>query len=432
MALSKIESPSIATGAVTVSTISDNTVTSAKLTTTGVTANTYGNTTAIPVLTVDASGRITNATTSSVSDVTTVQAGTAAAPSITTTGDTNTGIFFPAADTIGASEGGVSIGNMNTWYRGLFCKTDPTIVAWTKTGAGTATTSSILYIEVNGALKTIASGTSISMPTLASGTDYAIWAKTDGTLQATTDHTSPPTANARKVGGFHYAHGGNATAQSGGNTTPAINEYSMWDLKWRPTAPDPRGMTLVGGGYWADIYLTGVDAITNGSSKYNVTMADGSSPPKVPTMFGGNGSTTYGTYTWFEAMELATAFGKRCPTQAEFMSLAYGTTEASSIGSDQGSTILNAAYTSKWGVMQAAGVLFVWGRDRGGAFNTSGWDANTEGRGSEYNAPNSALFGGGWDYGAIAGSRCSLWNNSASFSASYIGSRFVCDHLQLD
>jgi hypothetical protein len=39
--------------------------------------------------------------------VTTVQAGTVSAPAITTTGDTNTGIFFPAADTIAFSEGGV-------------------------------------------------------------------------------------------------------------------------------------------------------------------------------------------------------------------------------------------------------------------------------------------------------------------------------------
>jgi len=37
----------------------------------------------------------------------TVPAGSAAAPAITTTGDTNTGIFFPAADTIAFSEGGV-------------------------------------------------------------------------------------------------------------------------------------------------------------------------------------------------------------------------------------------------------------------------------------------------------------------------------------
>ena len=40
------------------------------------------------------------------SGATTFAAGSAAAPSITTTGDTNTGVFFPAADTIGFSEGG--------------------------------------------------------------------------------------------------------------------------------------------------------------------------------------------------------------------------------------------------------------------------------------------------------------------------------------
>lgn len=316
---------------------------------------------------------------------------------------------------------------------GLFRKADPTIVAWTKTGAFAVSTATTIYVEVNGDIKTIAFSTPVTMPGSATtGTDYAIWAKTDGTLEATTNHTSPPSANARKVGGFHYAPGGNASGTSGGNTTAQINEYSFWDLKFRPACSDPRGMTLVGGGFWMDIYLTGVDAITNGSSKYNVTMADGSSPPKVPTMFGGNGSTTYGSYTWFEAMELATAFGKRCPTQQEFMSAAYGTTEASSIGTDQVSTILNAAYISKWGVIQATGVLWVWGRDRGGAYNTGGWNANTEGRGSEYNAPNAALFGGGWSGGSYSGSRCSPWSYAASDSSGSVGSRFCCDHLQLD
>ena len=316
--------------------------------------------------------------------------------------------------------------------KGLFKKVDATIVAWTKTGAGTATTASTLYIEVNGAIKTIASGTSITMPTLTAGTDYAIWAKTDGTLEATSNHTSPPTANARKVGGFHYAPGGNATGTSGGDSTPAINAYSMWDLGFRPVCSDPRGMTLVAGGFWCDIYLTGVDAITNGSSKYNVTMADGSSPPKVPSAFGGNGSTTYGSYTWFEAMEMASAFGKRAPTQREFIAAMYGTTEASSVGSDQGSTVLNAAYTSKWGVIQSTGVLWIWGDDRGGAYNTGGWNANTEGRGSEYNAPNAVLLGGSWFDGSNSGSRSSNWGNAASYSISAIGSRFCCDHLQLD
>jgi len=54
-----------------------------------------------------------------VTGATTFAAGSAAAPSITTTGDTNTGIFFPAADTIAFTEGGVeaarfdSSGNFN-------------------------------------------------------------------------------------------------------------------------------------------------------------------------------------------------------------------------------------------------------------------------------------------------------------------------------
>lgn len=52
-------------------------------------------------------------TTLSATGVTTVQAGTAALPAITTSGDTNTGIFFPAADTIGFSEGGVEAMRIN-------------------------------------------------------------------------------------------------------------------------------------------------------------------------------------------------------------------------------------------------------------------------------------------------------------------------------
>jgi len=55
-----------------------------------------------------------NFTTLSATGVTTVQAGTAALPAITTTGDTNTGIFFPAADTIAFSEGGVEAARISS------------------------------------------------------------------------------------------------------------------------------------------------------------------------------------------------------------------------------------------------------------------------------------------------------------------------------
>jgi hypothetical protein len=47
-----------------------------------------------------------NFTTLGATGVATFSAGTVSAPAITTTGDTNTGIFFPAADTIAFTEGG--------------------------------------------------------------------------------------------------------------------------------------------------------------------------------------------------------------------------------------------------------------------------------------------------------------------------------------
>jgi len=57
------------------------------------------------------SGTFTNLT---VTGVATFSAGSAAAPAITTTGDTNTGIFFPAADTIAFAEGGAEIARFDS------------------------------------------------------------------------------------------------------------------------------------------------------------------------------------------------------------------------------------------------------------------------------------------------------------------------------
>jgi hypothetical protein len=67
-------------------------------------------------------------TTLSATGVTTVQAGSVSAPAITTSGDTNTGIFFPAADTIAFAEGGVEVmrldssGNVNIATTGVAAK----------------------------------------------------------------------------------------------------------------------------------------------------------------------------------------------------------------------------------------------------------------------------------------------------------------------
>jgi hypothetical protein len=49
-----------------------------------------------------------------ISGVTTVAAGSTSAPAITPSGDTNTGIFFPDADTIAFAEGGVEVARINS------------------------------------------------------------------------------------------------------------------------------------------------------------------------------------------------------------------------------------------------------------------------------------------------------------------------------
>jgi hypothetical protein len=326
--------------------------------------------------------------------------------------------------------------------RGSFYKADPTTVAFTKTGAGTAEIKAGTIIDVAGTTVTFSGATSITMPTLTAGTDYAIWLKSDATIQATTDFVSAPGAgNWRKIGGFHYAPGGNATGVAGGDTTAAINAYSLWDLKFRPACPDPRGMTLVADSFWSDIYLCGVDHLTNGTSKYNVTIADGSSPPKIPTKFGGNGSTAYSTLNWWEAAEVMQSWGKRLPTYDEFAAMAYGTTEAqSSEGSDVPTTGVNGTgytntwneFTSKWGAIQSTGCLYVWGAEFGGGAASAAWTANTGGRGSTYQMESAALFGGYWGNTSSSGSRASGWSNSPTASSGSIGVRGVCDHMILD
>jgi hypothetical protein len=55
----------------------------------------------------EADSRFVNATGDTMSGALLFPTGSASAPAITTTGDTNTGIFFPAADTIAFAEGGV-------------------------------------------------------------------------------------------------------------------------------------------------------------------------------------------------------------------------------------------------------------------------------------------------------------------------------------
>jgi hypothetical protein len=230
--------------------------------------------------------------------------------------------------------------------------------------------------------------------------------------------------------------GSNAAAQAGGDTTAQINTYSFWDLKWKPAALDPRGMTLVNNQFWADIYLLCDNPQVNGTSAYNQPIADGATGGTttaiIPTAFGGNGATRYALQDWWSTAECLQAFQKRLPKYAEFQALAYGTTENASQGTDPVNTIGSGgrnAYTSKWGIILATGNMDVWGADFGGPYAAAGWVNNTGGRGQTYDLPNAVLLGGSWVDGVDAGSRFSAWFTATKDSLYYIGGRGVADHV---
>jgi len=360
-------------------------------------------------------------------------------------------------DITSASSGEVLTYDGTNWVNspasadGLFYKTDSNSVAFTAPTGSTVDIKAGTKLEVEGELIEFASATSVTMPSLTAGTDYYIYVDNTGDAEAVEATGAWPTpvaaepADSRLIGGFHYAPGGNATGQSGGDTTPAINEYSFWDLKWRPVAPDPRGMTLVSNMFWADIYLLNRDPDTYGTSRNDQPIADGETDNTttaiIPAAFGGNGSTRYSEQTWWNTAEALSAYGKRLPRYREHAAFAYGTTEAASRGNDPvttgfgttntGSSNTDEKFTSKWGVIQASGVMRVWGDEFGGGNASSSWADITGGRGNVFQQENAVHLGGNWSLGANAGSRSALWLFAPSYSGSNFGGRGVCDHLTL-
>jgi hypothetical protein len=91
-------------------------------------------------------------TTLSATGVTTVQAGTAALPAITTSGDTNTGIFFPAADTIAFSEGGAEAMRIDSSGNVGIGTSSPVDLLQVNRSSGSGVTSGISLTTAAGAV----------------------------------------------------------------------------------------------------------------------------------------------------------------------------------------------------------------------------------------------------------------------------------------
>lgn len=296
---------------------------------------------------------------------------------------------------------------------------------------------------------TVSLNTDLLIPeSKTAGTDYYVYAKNDGTFYVSSNENI---TTDRLIGGFHYGLTGETEAATGNKTEAdmvkirGINAYSFWDLKYRPTA-SPKGMVKVGND-WYDIYLLNSEHITNGTSKAGATIAAGATTngraiTKIPLEYGGNGTLTYGKFTWFQACEVAKAHGKQLISYSEFPTIAYGVLEGVSSSTNAYEVVAGKIehypnLTSKYGIEQATGVQWIWGADVGGNYPTTdwAWRDNTDSRGQIFSTsdnPTAVILGGTRDNGVNAGSRASYWNNYVWISYWLIGCRFACDHMILD
>lgn len=334
-----------------------------------------------------------------------------------------------------------------------------------KTAASTLSVLAGTSFKIAGTLVSFASNTAVIMPALTAGIDYAVYVCTDGSIRADASFTNPTgytTANSRMIGGFHYGLTAAGTTVAGGSfaTTgngkiwiqgdvdeiAGINFYSIWDLKFRPKC-DPRGMVLVSNQVWVDIYLCSTDVDTNGTSKAGTNIASGTVLPKIPLIFGGNGTVTYPSMNWWVANEIARSKGKRMMWEHEFVDAAWGVTENQSIdatASTYPTTQRNAGYTSNYGIEQASGHHWIWGQDSNfyseAASPAGSWkqvNGNTGAAGSERGQTytfgtyglSRVTLGGARTNGAVSGSRASNWLFYPWFSLWGIGLRAACDHM---
>jgi hypothetical protein len=246
----------------------------------------------------------------------------------------------------------------------------------------------------------------IAAGALEPGADYGVAFGADG-LGVEKLAVAAPLQN--YLGGFHYAPGGNAPARSGGDAVPAINPYSLWDANFRPSCPDPRGMTLVtapAGAFWCDIYLTGANHLDDGTSKFGVQIADADDPPQKP------GGGRFDRFSYPIAVSVLAHHGKALLGLEEYFAAAYGVTEKTARQENPHITGLDAPRTSKFGLMQATGNVWTWGHD------------------NDPEAPRPALFGSSWRKDGFAGSRSASLGHWPDHSHDHIGARGRCNHLQ--
>lgn len=327
-------------------------------------------------------------------------------------------------------------------------KADPTTAAFYKSGSSVYVTAGDTIIA-GGVTCSYPSAVAVSLPTLVAGTDYQIVIDDGCDLDARTYAASLATGEYR-VGGFHFLPGSYPSDHNlGGNTTPTILEYSIWDVAFRPTC-SPLGMSKIGHApEWLDIYFLGNSSNADGVSRNNDTILTGTNPPERADDFGGYGTSKYAKLNWWSANEFVAQWGKHLPSYSLMTRAAFGAQEGKGRGNHPvttGFATTNGAimwsdqrFTGKFGQIQVIASIWLWTSDFSDwegtpATGPYGWDAYdvTEGRGQlilqNSDDLTALLFGGKSGYEEINGTRTTetiekLWDNSVN-----IGIRGACDH----
>jgi len=201
----------------------------------------------------------------------------------------------------------------------------------------------------------------------------------------------PSLPSAEMLGGFHVGLDG------------VIAPHSIWDIEYRPSCPDPRGMVRIPGAGWVDIYLLNTEPQINGTSAAGKTIADGLSHVSMP-----DGETK--PLTWWNAVTVLARYGKQLLSRPLFETAMQGVEEGKILGRDPETTGHSPGLKSIYGIEQATGCMWTWSSD---IYNQ--------------NAPWMYILGGDWNSGA-AGPRQSYYSYPGYYWTS-IGARGRCDHL---
>ena len=240
----------------------------------------------------------------------------------------------------------------------------------------------------------------------------------------------------RKIGGFHclcnsveagkvwydFVTKTDIAHPLAGYVTGDILPYSIWDLLHRSNSENEGMVFDPDTKLWWDIYLESWSGSLP-QSKYGAVHMTGTS--------------TYPAHGEKFA-ELASLVHKRLPDRDDFICVAKGSNENTSItGSTDQSTVgghvdtSNRRMISNIGLEECCGYLWQWVRTSN-ANGSSNWQSTTyasaidgaKSYGSSYGAFYRALVGGGWSYGSYCGSRCvSVYLLSAHVGGD-VGGRF--------